>query len=128
MPPPAAAVAAPEAGVTASADDGSGPCAVARVASYQAWNDALTRAKVSAGPAEAACGDLWNEKKKQACYHTAMAEIRATQTARDAVIGGGAAAREAVKGVKDDPKNDAIARARTASEAAFTTCGDPASP
>ncbi len=37
-------------------------------------------------------------------------------------------AREAVKAVKDDPKNEAIAAARTASEAAFATCADEAAP
>ena len=35
---------------------------------------------------------------------------------------GGTTARDAVKAVKDDPKNDAIAKARAASEAAFAAC------
>jgi hypothetical protein len=53
-----------------------------------------------------------------------MSGIRATQAARDAVIAGGAAAHDAVKNVKDDSKNEAIARARSASEAAFAACED----
>ena len=110
------------------ADDRTGPCAVARIAGYQAWQEALAKAKVNAGPAEAACADFRSDKKKQACYYAAMAETRATQAARDASIAGGAAAREAVKAVKDDPKNEAIARARAASEAAFAACGEDAVP
>jgi hypothetical protein len=57
-----------------------------------------------------------------------MAPIRATQAARDAIIEGGPAARDALRAVKDDAKNDAIARARTASLAAFDACGDDAGP
>jgi hypothetical protein len=33
-------------------------------------------------------------------------------------------AHEAVKNVKDDPKNEAIAQARTASTAAWAACDD----
>jgi hypothetical protein len=66
---------------------------------------------------------MW-ERKKQACYYAAFAGLRATQGARDAVIKGGVAAREAVKNVKDDPKNEAIAHAREASAAAWAACDD----
>jgi hypothetical protein len=107
-----------------SADDRSAPCAIAKIAGYQAWQEAFAKAKLNARPAEAACADIWNEKRKQGCFYAAMAETRATQAARDAVIAGGAAAREAVKAVKDSPKNDAIAAARTASEVVFTACGE----
>jgi hypothetical protein len=51
-----------------------------------------------------------------------MSGIRATQAARDSVIAGGTAAHEAVRNAKDDPKNEGIARARSASEAAFAAC------
>jgi hypothetical protein len=48
--------------------------------------------------------------------------MRATQAARDTVIAGGEAAHEALKNVKDNPKNEAVARARAASQAAFAAC------
>ena len=85
-------------------DDRSAPCALAKIAGYQAWQDALAKAKVNAAPAEAACADIWSDTKKQACYRAAMAQIRATQAARDAVIAGGAAAREAVRAVEGRPE------------------------
>ena len=84
----------------------------------------MGKAKANAAPAEAACADLWSDTKKQACYRAAMAQIRATQGARDAVVAGGGAAVEAVKGVREDAKNEAIARGRAASQAAFTACAD----
>ena len=107
-----------------SLDDRSASCAMAKVAAYRAWQEAVTRAKGNAAPAEAACADLWSDTKKQACYRSAMAQIRATQAARDSVIAGGAAAVEAVKAVRDDAKNEAIARARAASQATVTACAD----
>jgi eukaryotic-like serine/threonine-protein kinase len=107
-----------------SLDDRSASCALAKIAAYRVWQDALARAKANAAPAEAACADIWSETKKQACYHSAMAQIRATQSARDAVIAGGPAAVDAVKAAKDDAKNEAIARGRAASQAAFAACGD----
>jgi hypothetical protein len=107
-----------------SADDRSAPCALAKVSSYQAWQEALVKAKANAGGAEAACSPIWSDSRKQACYYAAMSGIRTTQAARDTVIAGGAPARDAVKNVKDDPKNDAIARARTASETTFAACED----
>jgi hypothetical protein len=70
----------------------------------------------------AACSSIWNEKKKQACYYAAMSDARAIQAARDAVITGGEAAREANRNVKDDPRNDAIAHARAAAQAALSIC------
>jgi hypothetical protein len=108
----------------ASADDRSAPCALAKVANYQAWQEALVRAKANASGPEAACSSIWSENRRQACYYAAMSSIRATQAARDAVIAGGATARDAVRNVKDDPKNEAIARARSASETAFAACED----
>ena len=39
-------------------------------------------------------------------------------------MAGGPAAREAVNGVKEDPKNDALARARVAADAVFAACDD----
>jgi serine/threonine-protein kinase len=124
---PSAAGTAPapaDAAAPVSLDDRSASCAVAKIAAYRAWQDALARAKVNAAPAEAACADLWSDTKKQACYRSAMAQIRATQAARDAVIAGGAAAVDAVKAARDDPRNEAIARARAASLATFATCAD----
>ena len=97
-------------------------CAVAKVAAYEAWQEALASAKKSAGSAEAQCADIWSEKKKQGCYYAATSGLRTTQAARDAVMKGGAAARDAVKAVKDDPKNEQIAKARGASEAASVAC------
>jgi hypothetical protein len=122
-----AASAPAVAGSVVSADEertSTGPCALAKIASYQAWQEALAKAKTTAGPAEAACADIWSDSKKQACYRAATAQVRSTQAARDAVIAGGGHAREAVNNVKDDPKNEAIARARAASQAAFSACGD----
>lgn len=116
------------AGSIPSADESPLTCPEAKIAGYLAWQDALTKAKTLAQPAEAACAEMWSDSKKQACYHNALAEVRATQAARDSAIAGGAAAHDAVKAVKDDPKNEVIARARAASQAAFDTCGDAASP
>jgi serine/threonine-protein kinase len=107
-----------------SVDDRSAPCAIAKVAGYQAWQEALAKAKVNATSAEAACGEIWSDRRKQACYYAAMSGIRTTQAARDAVMQGGAVARDALKSVRDDAKNDAIARARSASDAVFAACGD----
>jgi hypothetical protein len=100
-----------------------GACAVAKIEAYEAWQDAVVKAKANAQTAAAPCNDMW-ERKKQACYYAAFAGLRGTQGARDAAIKGGAAAREAVKNVKDDPKNEAIAHARAASAAAWTACDD----
>jgi hypothetical protein len=112
-----------DAGAIATAD--SPPeCAVAKVAAYQAWQDAFARAKVLAAPAQAACAGRWGDEKKQACYHAASAGPRSAQAARDSVIAGGSAARDAVKSVKDDAKNESIAPARAASEHAFAACGE----
>lgn len=124
----AAAAAPPGVDAAVSADDRAGPCALSKVAGYQVWQEAVAKAKVNAGGAEAACASMWNEKRKQACFYVAMSGIRASQAARDAVIVGGASEREALRNVKDDPKNDAIARARAASEAAFAACGDDGGP
>jgi hypothetical protein len=98
---------------------------VAKIAAYRVWQEALAKAKVNAGPAEAACADIWSDSKKQACYRFAMTQIRATQAARDSVIEGGAVAHEAVKAARDDAKNEAVARARAASQAAFVACDEP---
>ncbi len=111
-------------GTAVSVDDRSAPCALAKVAGYQAWQEALAKAKVNATSAEAACGEIWSDRRKQACYYAAMSGIRTIQAARDAVMQGGAAAREALKSVRDDAKNDAIARARSASDAVSAACGD----
>lgn len=109
----------------ASADDPKkAKCALAKVTAYQAWQEAVDKAKANAAPAEAKCADFWTESKKQACYGAAMQGVHPAQVARDSVMKGGATARDAVKKVKDDPKNDAVARARAASEAAFDTCQD----
>ena len=114
-----------DGGATGS-DDVSPACAVAKIAAYHAWQDALTKAKSLAAPAQGACADLWSDRKKQNCYYVASAGVRTTQAARDAVVNGGAAARDAVKAVKDDPRNSVIARARAASDRAFSVCGDDA--
>jgi eukaryotic-like serine/threonine-protein kinase len=121
---PTPGAVAPAAGVVVSLDDRSAPCAVAKVAAYQAWQEAVTRAKSNAGPAEAACAGVWSDTKKQACYRGAMGQIHATQAARDVVIAGGALAREAARAIREDPHNEAIARARAASQAAFAACDD----
>ena len=120
--------AVPNAGAVVSLDDRSGSCAVAKVAAYQAWQEALGRAKASAAPAEAACAGIWSDAKKQACYRGAMGQIHVTQAARDAVIAGGAAAREAVKATREDPRNEPLSRARAASQAAFAACDDESAP
>jgi hypothetical protein len=108
--------------------DRAAPCALAKVASYQAWQEALLKAKASANGAAGACATIWNESRRQGCYYAATANVRATQGARDTVIAGGTAARDAVKNVKDDPKNDAIVRARSASDMAFAACDDDGGP
>jgi hypothetical protein len=114
----------PDAGGTASAiDDRRAACAVAKIEAYEAWQDAVAKAKTNAQAAEAQCNDM-REKKKQACYYAAFAGVRATQAARDSVIKGGATAHEVVKNMKDDPKNEGIAHARTASAAAWAACDD----
>jgi hypothetical protein len=107
-----------------SADDRSASCALARVAAYRAWQEAIARAKVNAAPAQAACADEWSDRRKQACFYSATATVRTSQAARDALMAGGPAAREAVNGVKEDPKNDALARARVAADAVFAACDD----
>jgi hypothetical protein len=109
-----------------SADDHSASCALARVAAYRAWQEAIAKAKVNAGPAQAACADEWSDRRKQACYYAASATVRTSQAARDALMTGGSVAREAVKNVKDDPKNDALPRARASADAVFTACDDDA--
>jgi serine/threonine-protein kinase len=114
----------PEGSSTTSVGDRVGPCAIAKVAGYEAWQEAVARAKLNERPVEAACGEIWSEKKKQACYFAATAEARTLQAARDAVMAGGASAREMVKAVKTDPKNDAIEPAQRASEAALAACGE----
>jgi serine/threonine-protein kinase len=119
----AASLPAP-AGSIASADEPALTCPEAKIASYQAWQEAVAKAKTIAQPAQAACAGMWSDSKKQACYGSALAEVRATQAARDSAIGGGSAARDAVTAVKDDPKNEAIAHARTVSDNAFQACGD----
>jgi hypothetical protein len=124
-----AAPAAPQGAQAAvSVDDRAGACALSKVAGYQVWQEAVAKARVNAGGAEAACASIWNEKRKQACFYVAMSGIRATQAARDALIVGAASEREALRNVKDDPKNDAIARARAASQAAFVACDDDGGP
>jgi eukaryotic-like serine/threonine-protein kinase len=121
-----APVMAPSTAATASADDRSGPCAIAKVAGFEAWQEALVRARANASGAEAACASIWNERRKQACFYVAMSGARAIQAARDSVVAGGAPARDALRNVKDDPKNDAIVHARAASQAAFAACDDDA--
>jgi hypothetical protein len=107
-----------------SADDRAAPCAMARVAAYRAWTEAIAKAKLIAAPAQAACADEWTDKKKQACYYTTGATVRTAQAARDAIMAGGSSTRDVVKAVKDDPKNDALPRARTASDAVLAACDD----
>jgi hypothetical protein len=107
-----------------SADDRSGSCAVARVAAFRAWQDAIAKAKVNAAPAQAACAEEWSDRKKQACFYAAMATVRTSQAARDALMLGGSAARDTVRAVKDDPKNDALARAHASADAVFLACDD----
>jgi hypothetical protein len=124
-PSAAASVPAPVAAqAPVSLDDRAASCAEAKVAAYRVWQEAVAKAKANAAPAEAACTELWSDTKKQACYRAATGQIRATQAARDAVIAGGPAAVEAVQGTKDDARNEAIGRARAASQAAFTACAD----
>jgi hypothetical protein len=111
--------------VAATADDPkTKACAVAKLAAYQAWQGAVDKAKALSAPAQAKCASFWTDAKKQACYGAASQSTRSAESARDASVKGGAAARDAMKKVKDDPKNDAIGRARTASSAAFDACQD----
>jgi hypothetical protein len=110
---------------TGTIDSSAGECAIAKVAAYRAWQEAFARAKALAAPALASCGGTWwSDEKKQNCYHNASAGFRAAQAARDSVIAGGSTARDAVKSVKDDAKNEAIAPARAASERALAACGE----
>jgi serine/threonine protein kinase len=126
VPPPGASTV--DGGPALSADDHSGPCAVAKIAGYEAWQEALAKSKLNAGPAEAACADMRSEKKRQGCFYYATSETRTTQAARDAIIIGGPAAHDAVHAVKDDPKNPAVAKAHAASDAVFLACeGDAGS-
>ena len=117
-----------DGGVATASDETTAVCAVAKVAAYQAWQEAYARAKALAAPAQAACADAWGDRRKQACYYVASAGVRTTQAARDAVILGDGPAHDALKNVKDDPKNDAIARARAASEKAFADCHEESGP
>jgi hypothetical protein len=116
--------ATPDGGIPSADEETTAVCALAKVAAYHAWQDAYVRAKALAAPAQAACADAWSERRKQSCWYAASAGVRTTQAARDAVILGDGAAHDAVKNVKDDPKNEVIARARAASEKAFTDCKD----
>jgi hypothetical protein len=121
--PHAPAHAPASSGSGSAIDDRKAACAVAKIEAYEAWQDAVAKAKTNAQAAGAKCSDMW-ERKKQACYYAAFAGVRTAQGARDAVIEGGATAREAVKNVKDDPKNEAIVHARTTSTAAWAACDD----
>jgi hypothetical protein len=112
----------------ASAGDRAGPCAKAKIAGYRAWQEAVVRAKLNARAAEGACAGISNEKKKQACFFAAEGETRTIQAARDAIIAGGEPAREAIRAVKDDGRNDALASARAASDTAFAACADESAP
>jgi hypothetical protein len=118
--PPGDAAPAPPV----SLDDRSASCAVARVAAYRVWQEAIAKAKTTAAPAQAACADEWSDKRKQACFYAATATVRTAQAARDALMTGGPAARDALRAVRDDPKNDALARARAAADAVFAGCDD----
>jgi hypothetical protein len=69
------------AGVTAT-EETNAACAVAKIAAYQAWQEALSKAKALAAPAQAACADAWGDRKRQACYYVASAGVRTTQAAR----------------------------------------------
>jgi hypothetical protein len=46
-------------------DDSAALCALARVTAYQAWQEAIARAKAIAAPAQAARSDFWSDSKKQ---------------------------------------------------------------
>jgi hypothetical protein len=118
----------PDGGVPSATQETTAVCSVAKVAAYQAWQEAYVRAKALAAPAQAACADAWGDRKKQACYYVASAGVRTTQAVRDAVILGDGPAHDALKNVKDDPKNEAIARARAATEKAFIDCHEESGP
>ncbi|MEO7112616.1 MAG: hypothetical protein ABI183_19375 [Polyangiaceae bacterium] len=112
------------AAVATAEDPNKNACAVAKLAAYQAWQGAADKAKALAAPAQAKCASFWTEAKKQACYGAASQNARSAESARDATIKGGAVARDAMKKVKDDPRNDAIGRARAASSTASDACQD----
>jgi len=116
----------PDAGPVSavSADDRAAPCALAKVAAYKAWQDAIGKAKTNAAPAQGACAEEWGDRKKQACYYAATATVRTSQAAREAVMTGAAAARDALKNLKDDPKNDALPAARAATDAVIAACDE----
>jgi len=118
----------PAAGAAPATEETNAACAVAKVAAYQAWQEALTKAKALAAPAQASCADAWGDRKRQACYYAASSGVRTTQAARDTVIPGDGAAHEAVRSVKDDPRNDALPRARAASDRAFADCHEETPP
>jgi hypothetical protein len=97
-------------------------CANARSDAYAAWQDAFVKAKQNAAPALSQCSHILTSQHKQTCMATAMASARLVQAARDAAMKGGAAARDAVKNVKDG--GSAITTAKTASQAASAACQD----
>lgn len=118
-----AAMAIATAAATTSAPTGDA-CASAKSDAYAAWQDALVKAKQLAGPAETQCGHYLTQQHRQTCLATATAGLRLVQIARDAAAKGGAAARDAVKNVRDDARNGSIATAKEASRAAFAACDD----
>jgi hypothetical protein len=122
--PPTSGGKSTASAATTADDSKQKDCAVAKLAAYQAWQGAIDKAKALAAPAEAKCTSLWTDSKKQACYGAALQSVRSAESARNASIKGGAAARDAVKKVRDDPTNDAIGRARAASSSAFDACQD----
>src|SRR5215831_6970480 len=46
----------------AGSSESSPDCAVAKVNAYKVWQEALTKAKSSAAPAQAACAHFWSEE------------------------------------------------------------------
>jgi hypothetical protein len=99
-------------------------CASARATAFSAWQDAVGKAKQLAGPAEMQCKNILTSQHKRTCMATATVDVRLAQAARDTTMKGGAAAKNAVKNVRDDGRNSAIATAKAASQAAFAACPD----
>jgi hypothetical protein len=110
------------ASATSSTPTNNAACATAKSDAYAAWQDALVKAKQNAAPAESQCSHILTHDHKQSCMATATAGVRLVQSARDATMKGGAAARDAAKNVRDG--SSAIATAKAASQAAFAACQD----
>jgi hypothetical protein len=103
---------------SAHAADPKRECSRAKVACAEAWDKALPGAEAAMKAAgQHDTGRVyqgWNEPWR----------LSTVKDAKDACSKGAIKTRDAAKAVKDDPKNEFIAPAKAASEAAFQACKD----